>query len=435
MIVLNYFYFIVLSFLLFWYLQRKRVTVDSPLLPGQKLLFSGPEMCWVLMFSTGLLALSAPAGLDLMAIRLFMLEILCLLLLYVSKTGPIIAVPALVYVCFLLWLVTGLLYTPAPVYGVRVILKYLYPFLFMLATSAVVRHPEVMMKAARGARWVALLSFGVTFIPLLERYIVPGVFWYATARAINYISISIFSLALFFYAGRQKKDLLMGGVLVLPCLLWVFRTSIMGNVVALMAFSLIRYKIKALPVIAVVFLLGICSVFFIPSVKEKMFYDDSVTLEQFIDGRVDKESINSNARFAMWEYFEGKFYRGHEWRGAGTGVCQQHFYTHFLFGGLKVMHSDIVQMKCDNGRIALILYYFAVLCIFIHCFVCYTKYRDKWIKICAITAGSSIVGVAVTMYSDNVVNYSMCTLSYPFGFYGMMLGLIRQVKKERQFCD
>ena len=36
-----------------------------------------------------------------------------------------------------------------------------------------------------------------------------------------------------------------------------------------------------------------------------------------------------------------------------------------------------------------------------------------------------LAGVALTMYTDNVVNYSMATLSYPFGFYGMMLGLIK----------
>ena len=132
----------------------------------------------------------------------------------------------------------------------------------------------------------------------------------------------------------------------------------------------------------------------------------------------------------MWEYFEGKFYQGHELCGSGTGTCQQHFYTHFLFGGLKVMHSDIVQMKCDSGQIALVLYYGSILCIFLHCLISYSRYRDPWIKICAITAGSSIIGVACTMYSDNVVNYSMCTLSYPFGFYGMMLGLIRHRRQQ-----
>jgi hypothetical protein len=39
-----------------------------------------------------------------------------------------------------------------------------------------------------------------------------------------------------------------------------------------------------------------------------------------------------------------------------------------------------------------------------------------------------MAGVFVTLYSDNVVNYSMATLSMPLGFYGMMLGLLQAEK-------
>ncbi len=41
----------------------------------------------------------------------------------------------------------------------------------------------------------------------------------------------------------------------------------------------------------------------------------------------------------------------------------------------------------------------------------------------ALVAGSSLLGVFVTMYSDNTLSYSMVTLSFPWGFYGMALGL------------
>ncbi len=96
------------------------------------------------------------------------------------------------------------------------------------------------------------------------------------------------------------------------------------------------------------------------------------------------------------------------------------------------MHSDIVQMKCDNGLIAVILYYTVVMMMILHAFFFFLRKRHgACIKVCAITAGASLAGVAVTMYSDNVVNYSMCTLAYPFGFYGMMLGLLKGEKKPK----
>lgn len=431
MFVLNYFYFLILTFLLFQYLQTRRKLVHDPFDRRQMLDFKGPELFWVLLFSTGLLALSAPAGLDLMALRLFSLELFCLICLNISRTRPIWSPPFVFYVIFLLWLLVGLFYTPSIAYGVRVILKYLYPLLIALTASAVVHDEEVFLKSSLGARTVATVCLIIGFIPF-SGLIIPGVFWYGTAQAIHFISMCVLCLALFFYMGHKRKDVLMAVLFTLPCLLWVFRTSIMGTVVSLMAFSLFRYKLKALPVIAVIGIMGICSVFFIPVVKEKMFKSDEVTLTDFMNGRVKRDDIESNARFAMWEHFERRFYNGKELQGSGTGACQHYFYNHFLFGGLKVMHSDIVQMKCDNGLIAVILYYTAILMMIAHAFSVFLRRHSPCIKVCAITAGASLAGVAVTMYSDNVVNYSMCTLAYPFGFYGMLLGLLKGERKTKR---
>ncbi len=430
MFVLNYLYFLIISWLLLDYLNRRRKVVGHPLWEKQKLIFTGPEMFWTLLFSTGLLALAAPAGLNLMALRLFSLEIFCLVCLQVVKRRASFTLPMVVYSMFLAWLVVGLFYCPSLGYGIRTILKYLYPILVTLVASAVVRDPEVFLKASLGARLVALLALLVTIVPVVEWILFPGVFWYSTARAINYISITAFSLALFCYMGHKAKNLFYAGLFTLPCLLWVFRTSIMGTVVALMVFAFFRYRVKSLPPIALVFVMGVLAVFYVPSLKSKMFYRDDVTLMQFMDGRVTKDDINSNARFAMWEFFEKRFYEGRELQGSGTGACQQYFYTHHVFAGLKVMHSDMVQMKCDNGQIGLILYFTSILLIIGHSFVLFCCYRNRWVKICAITAGASMAGVAVTLYSDNVVNYSMCTLAYPFGFYGMLLGLAKGLKQR-----
>jgi xanthosine utilization system XapX-like protein len=430
MIVLNYFYFLILTFLLVLYVQTRHKVVRDPLNKNQLLDFNGPELFWTLLFSTGLLALSAPAGLDLMALRLASLEVFCLICLKISRTRAIWTLPMSFYVVFLVWLIVGFFYTPSISYGMRVVLKYLYPLLIVLTASAVVRDARVFLKSSLGARCVAFACLLIGFIPF-SGILVPGVFWYGAARAIHYISMSMFSLALFFYMGHRRKDIVMAILFTLPCLVWGVRTSIMGTVVGLMVFSLFRYKFKALPVIVLIGIMGIFSVFFIPAVKEKMFKNDDVTFTDFMNNRVNMDDVNSNARFAMWEYFENRFYVGHELMGSGTGTCQQHFYNNNLFGGLKVMHSDIVQMKCDNGMIAVILYYAAILMMIMHAFAVFSRRHTMDVKICAITAGASLAGVAVTMYSDNVVNYSMCTLAYPFGFYGMMLGMLKGERKQK----
>lgn len=423
MYLLNYLYFLIITLIGLKFLTMKQGVMVNPLNREQKMVMDGPEMFWVLTFSTGLLAFSAPGALDLMAIRLMVLEVFCLVGLFICKRSPQWSPAIILYLLYIIWLVIGLSYTPAPGYGFRVILKYLYPLLIMLFASAAVRDKEVFLKAGIGARTVALISIAISFIPYVSR-LFPGVFWYATARAINYISICIFSLALFYYTKEKKKNLFLCILFILPCILWVFRTSIMGTTLALMTFFFFKYKLKSLPVIFSVFILFIVAVFAIPSIREKMFFDDSgKNIEQLNAGEISIDDIDSNGRFAMWEHLEGRFYEGKELMGSGIGSVQNYMYNNFVFGGLKVPHNDYVQILCDSGIIGVVLYLFVVLVVIIHSFIIYQKTSNVAIKICAIVAGSCLAGIALTMYTDNVVNYSMVTLSYPFGFYGMMLGL------------
>lgn len=259
--------------------------MNYPMDKHRRMWLDGPERFWILTFSTGLLAFSAPGGLDLMAVRLFVLELFCLLgMLFVCKRRVQWTAATVVYVIYLLWLVIGLTYSPAPGYGFRVILKYSYPLLIMLFASAAVRETEVFLKAGLGARMVALISIAFSFIPFIGK-LVPGVFWYGTARAINYISIMIFSLALFYYTNEKRKNLLYAILFILPCFIWVFRTSIMGSLVAIMAFFFIKYKLRSVPIIAGILIAGVLAVFLFPRYIKRCF---QIVLLALSSSKVDR---------------------------------------------------------------------------------------------------------------------------------------------------
>ena len=266
---LNYVYFLIITLLGLYYLYSPKQVVMHPYNKQLKLKLDGPEMFWILTFSTGLLSLSAPAGLNLMAVRLFVLEFFCIIGLFLVKHKAIWTFPIIIYLLYMIWLVIGLSYTPSPSYGVRVILKYLYPLVIMVFASAVVRDGELFLKASLGARTIAIISLIIVILPFLDYTILPGVFWYSTARAIHYIAITCFSLALYFYGTRNKKDLFISFLFILPCIIWVFRTSMMGTTLALMTFFFFRYKLKSLPVIGLVSLLFVISIkcFLIRKVK------------------------------------------------------------------------------------------------------------------------------------------------------------------------
>lgn len=428
----NYLYFLIITCIGYKWLTAKVGYMTNPLNRDQKMQMDGPEMFWVLTFSTGLLAFSAPGALDLMAVRLLVLEVFCVAGLFIVKRKAVWSVATVLYAFFLIWLLIGLFYSPAPFYGIRVIMKYLYPFVIILFASAVVRDSEVFLKAGVGARTVAFVSIIIFFVPYLSR-LFPGVFWYGTASAINYISMFAFSLALYYYTTEKKRNLLFCILFILPCILWVFRTSIMGTTLALAVFMLFKYRLKSLPVIFGVGLMFLLAVFFIPAVREKMFYDDrNVSISQLESGGISMDNIDSNGRFAMWEWSLKHFYEGKELIGSGTGNLQETFYAlRHPFGTIRIVHNDYVQMLCDNGLIGIFLFGGSFLCLILHCFRVYQNKRyDTAVRICAVVAGSSAAGVLLTMLTDNVINYSMATLSYPCGFYGMMLGMQAKYKRR-----
>lgn len=430
--VLNYLYFIVITYYGVKFLYASSVTMRHPLDRTEQILLDGPEAFMVLTFSTGLLAFSGGRiGVDLMAVRLFVLEILCFLGMSVARRRPVWSAALVIYAAYLCWLVAGCFYSPAPFYGFRVVLKYLYPFLLCLFASAAVRYPEVFLKAGMGAVTVAVVCLVVSFVPDLSN-LVPGVFWYSTARAINFISIMVFCLALFYYTDQKRKYLILTIMFLLPCFIWVFRTSIMGSVVALSAFFFIKYRLRSIPILMGIFVAGAVAVFSIPRLHEKMFHGNkNMTIERFQEGKVTMDNVNTNGREAMWEYMDKHFYEPHKITGCGTGTVQSFMYTNsHVFGGLKVPHSDFVQMKSDNGLVGLVLYCSIAFFVFLHCLRVYRSTDDVVTQMCALVAGASMMGVFVTCYSDNTVNYSMATLSMPWGFYGMMLGLTRRDWEE-----
>lgn len=405
--------------------------VTHPLDRRQHLVFEGPEMFLVLTMATGLLALSAPIGLDLSAIRLFLLEAFCLIGLFKARHKPIWSGVSVLYLMLLLWMCVGLFYAPSISYGIRVILKFLYALLIILFSSAVVRDGEVFLKASFWARWGAVITIVLVFTGLHRLF--PGAIWYGTALAINYIVMCMFSLAMYYYGGRKKSNLWLAMLFVIPCILWVFRTSIMGTALAFMMFMFFRYKLRSLPFIGGILFLFVVAVFTIPSVKEKMFAGEDKTLADFQAGEVSMDDVDSNGRFAMWKWSFDTYYKGREMIGSGTGNLQRAFYAlEHGIGSIKIVHNDYVQILCDNGLVGMFLFGGAFLFLIIHSFVVFQKRGYPWyIKVCAITAGASTAGVLLTMYTDNVMNYTMATISYPCAFYGMMLGLEKGYKQKK----
>lgn len=417
-------YFVVLTGLGFKYLNQDSAILKVPFQPTKRMKCNGLELLLIFMFTTGLMGL-----MPVLSLRLAVLEILCVLGILKASERVELTFPMKLFVVFLIWAVIGMCYTPNKLFGVRMLLKYLYPFLLAIFASLVVKDKEVFLKAAINARWMAFGAFIISVAPN-ALFIFQGVLWNNPALVTNFICMCMLSLALAYASsGKMRlRNILWTLFFIYPAFHYVIRTDIFGLGLALSTFMFLKYKIKSLPLIFAVGCLGLAAMFYVPQVKSKMYYrPDEVTLEDFLTGNVDENNINTSGRKKGWEDVQHWFFDPHQLTGSGTGRVQTYFYTEALGwqrGGQ--LHNDFLVLLCDNGIIGISLYVIAYLAMMFHCLRIYSRSNSEIVRVCAITAGSSLIGILVTMYSDNTISYSMATLGYPWGFYGMAVGLDRK---------
>jgi O-antigen ligase len=222
-------------------------------------------------------------------------------------------------------------------------------------------------------------------------------------------------------------------LIIIPSVLGSIRTGVLASSITIVVFAIVRYKIKSLPYVILGIGVFVGTLLYVPDFRNKMF-KKQLSSEEIIEqvNELTTDDIDSSGRFAMWEWSLDHFYKGKEWKGSGLGVLQNAFYTgNHPFGGLKVVHNDYVQILCDTGLIGLALYGLTLFSLIIHSFIIYYKKRKiPIVRLAAIISGVSLAGMISTLYTDNVVNYSLMTLSYPFALYGMTLGLDRQYKNK-----
>ncbi len=437
--IINLLFFLVLNAYFFIFMFRYSARIKDPLNSSKYLLIEGTEMFFILLFATGTLALSSSGGghgsgggFNLQAIRLLLLEVALLMSLFVCQERPKWGIGTVMYLIFILWCVYSLTYCSSFEYGIRYILKYLYPLIIMIVASAIIRDEKMFLALCVWARRVAIVSIIIEFIPGIST-ILGGTFWYATAMNLNYASITVISFALYYFYGKDKKDLIMAILFVLPSIVMVHRSGMLAIFVAIAVFMFFKHKWVSVPYIAVVAAAALAVVFYVPAVHDKMFWKDTeneLTISDVRSGAITSDDIRNNGREALWEILENEYYIGHEMRGSGIGSCQKYLYENPAI--VKQTHGDYVQMLCDTGRIGFVLYILIAIVIIVHCFiVCVTDYIPEYIKCCAMIVASSIAGCYAAMYSENVVTYTMASTGYPFALYGVMLGMLSKVGKPK----
>jgi O-antigen ligase len=427
--IINYILFFILTIIGLYYLfNQKQIRLKSVIHKDKYFLVDNYQYLFLFILTTTILA----SG-NTMANRLLVTIIFSLLAIVLTKQNLLLSITGLFYIIYLLWLVIAIFYSPVKIYGFRVFLKYLYPFLIMLFASKITNSPEFYRKVLQIILYVGF--YGVCFFLFIRRLPFVGnlfgdiTFW--GPAILDFFPVTITICLVFYSYSKQRKYLIFTALIIIPSIFTSNRTGLLAASITIVVFAIVRYKIKSLPYVILGLGVFIGTLLYVSDFRDKMF-KKQLSSEEIIERgeELTIDDIDSSGRFAMWEWSFAHFYKGKKWKGSGLGVLQHAFYTwDHPFGGLRVVHNDYVQILCDTGLIGLVLYALTVFSLIIHSFIIYyTKRKVPLVRIAAIISGVSLAGMLSTLYTDNVVNYSLMTLGFPFALYGMMIGLNQKYK-------
>jgi hypothetical protein len=374
---------------------------------------------------------------DFSSLRLIAWLSLMLFAFVIYRKSPRFNRLTLVYIIFLMWLGITMVWSPDLLYGIRVYLKYLYPFVALLFATAFVHSREFIFVAMRWmliTTFIASLFLGgfMTNILGIWFFYFGGLFWPMSTLA-DYLAVMSAVAFVMWWRTGEKKYLLLIGWFMLSSVLHGTRTGLLSIGMMLMVGSYLRYKLVSLPYIIGAVFIGLAMILFVPQVKEKMFYDPErvVGIEDILSAQ-EENNLNTSARAYMWEELLHRFHEDHEWMGSGLGSVQHYMYENFVFGGLPVPHSDYVQMMCDTGNVGLLLYLLFPLMLYLYTIRYVHKRPSTPLRVSAVLSFLAYAAVLPAMGFDNIVNYAFASHSYPFIFTGIFLAYKRLEKQEQR---
>ncbi len=366
-----------------------------------------------------------------------------LLLLFTGRIRAKFEAITVTYIIFFLWMCYTMTYTTAPRDGVMILIKYSLPMLFLwLGYSAINNEKDliVLLKVVNIVACVYCLLIGgqgCRLMPWLYWGPIGGIFLKYAGFADYLTSIFIVPILLYWIT-KEKKYIFCALWIVLSTVLESVRTG-MGGMMLVYAFAMaLRYKAKAIPGLLFAGSLFVGIILFVPKVNEKFFGDDAgqITATEIVQGdALSLDNIEMSGREYMWQRVKDNCYYGNETFGGGLGTSgrfvkdygRKHNY-------LDMMHNDYLQIICDTGLVGIILLtIFYIIVIIKTIYHVIARRSIALVKYTGIMALSSMVGVAFSMYFDNVVSHSMSSLVMPYIFLGFFIKFIDLDENKRIF--
>lgn len=334
------------------------------------------------------------------------------------------------YALFFAWLCITMTYTPVPMDGAMMLIKYSLPMLFLwLGYSSLSNEKDVivLLKVVNivGCVWCLVMGgFAATFIPPLYNFLMGICSTYAGFA--DFLTSIFIVPILLYWLTKDRKYVYCALWMILSTVLQSVRTG-MGGMLLVFAFAiLLRDKWKAVPGLLLAGAVFVCTILFVPDVNKKFFGEEAgkITATDIVQGgAMSMDKIKMSGREYMWERVLENCYKGKELVGGGLGASGRFVKSYGqATNGLEMMHNDYLQILCDSGKVGIALLIFFYLTVILKVFVNVAMRRSSsMVSVTGIMALSSMAGIAFCMYFDNVASNSMQSMVMPYIFLGFFL--------------
>lgn len=341
-----------------------------------------------------------------------------------TKTDPIVWF----YLIFIAWaVISAILFSSVKFQALMMLIKYVLPLFYLwLGYSAINDSDDLMFffrNTVVGMCVYALIigGFSAKFLGPLYAFLnftSGGLMTSYASLADYYSGLIVVPIGLFIIT-KEKKWIYATLWVILSTILETVRTGLGGIFLASSFFLVTVFRGKAIPWIAGLSIAAVLVVFTVPSFRDKMFKNENVSMSTFSVSDANFDNIQSNAREFIWEANLRRFHDPHPVTGSGLGESVEWMKNQ---PGLKLIHSDYVQILCDLGYIGIALFgLFVLITLFSVVSSVWVSHTPLSLKITGGMALGSCAGTFFSMAFDNVVTYTQQSYVIPFIFIGIFM--------------
>ena len=309
------------------------------------------------------------------------------------------------YLTFLVLAFISFLYSSSPTRGIPGFVMYCFPiFYYALTTTAIKKNADVdrLFQQISKSTWLLLL---LAIASLRNNYLV-----------FSYFGMGICTIPVYLFVKTRKKRYIIHFLIcLLPALLLVKRTPLLGIAAAIMVFSILIYKRKALIPSILAIALGVVLVISIPSFRGKIFMDSRISSIHDITSS-NLSHVNMNGRLDFWRIALEKYFHKAPVFGSGIGTVKA-----FLQSDLNtyketfsLMHNDWLLVLCEQGLVgllSLLLFMISILKKSIH----YAADRyPKGLRLISAACAGSVVSTMIHMFFENCMNSFIFSIAFVF---------------------